>query len=419
MQLIIEIQELFALLSLFNKVSEQMSDSPLNAALRHFEAAEANLIKLEKILTEIELAIPQGIAFGDNPDYETNCRSFNALMNCLPKIGGWKPEIALMDLDDIAQSRLDAKEIGEIECEISVERRIGEPARLLREYRFRFNQKRRELIRDALIILIDFIDENLRNLSRLLIGESETQKNIADPEFETLKNNIAQIEMLLGSTVVKPERWSDLHRHMHFGMLGDLHDIIEHDWPNIKAGLSKSLYGEKEPIPVEVDDLEPLVGEKPRGPVATQLKWDQLNEDDFERLIFTLISLEQGYENPEWLMKTNAPDRGRDLSVQRVYIDPLGGTIRQRIIIQCKHWLSKSVSIAEVSALRDQMKLWEPPRVDVHVIATSGRFTSDAVSLIEKHNQSDTALRIEMWPESHLERLLASRPAIIAEFSLR
>ena len=41
------------------------------------------------------------------------------------------------------------------------------------------------------------------------------------------------------------------------------------------------------------------------------------------------------------------------------------------------------------------------------------------VAVIEKQNQSDSALRIEMWPESHLERLLASRPAIIAEFSLR
>jgi hypothetical protein len=65
------------------------------------------------------------------------------------------------------------------------------------------------------------------------------------------------------------------------------------------------------------------------------------------------------------------------------------------------------------------MKLWEPPRVDVHVIAPSGRFTADAVTLVEKHNQSDSALRIEMWPESHLERVLANRPAMIAEFGLR
>lgn len=155
------------------------------------------------------------------------------------------------------------------------------------------------------------------------------------------------------------------------------------------------------------------------GPVATKLLWENLTDVDFERLIFALISSEQGYENPEWLMKTNAPDRGRDLSVYRVHTDALGGTIRQRVIIQCKHWLTKSVGSSEIAMLREQMKLWEPPRVDVHVIATSGRFTSDAVTIIERQNHSDSALRIEMWTESHLERLLASRPAIIAEFSLR
>jgi hypothetical protein len=202
-------------------------------------------------------------------------------------------------------------------------------------------------------------------------------------------------------------------------MLGDLHDIIEHDWPSVKAGLRKSLYGEKEPVPVEVEDLGALVSKRPRGPVATKLQWNRLSDEDFERLVFALISSAHEYENPEWLMKTNAPDRGRDLSVYRVHTDPLGGTIRQRVIIQCKHWQTKSVGPAEIAVLREQMTMWEPPRVDVHIIATSGRFTSDAVAIIEKHNQSDSALRIEMWPESHLERVLASRPAIIAEFSLR
>lgn len=397
-----------------------MNDSPLNAALRHFEAAEANLVKLEKILADIEAAIPSGVAFvGDNPEYENNCRNFYSILQSLPKIDGWKPEIALMDLGDIAQCRLDAQEIGEIECQISIERQISEPSRLLREYRYRFNQKRRELIRDALIELIDSVDGNLRELSKELGKNLESNECIDSPVFDELKSNVAQINTLLGSSVSKPPRWSDLHRHMYFGMVGDLHDIIEHDWPGVKAGLRKSLYGEKEPVPVEIDDLGTLVSKKPRGPVATKLRWELLSEEDFERLIFTLISSEQGYENPEWLMKTNAPDRGRDLSAYRVYVDSLGGTIRQRVIIQCKHWLSKSVGSMEIAMLREQMKIWEPPRIDIHVIATSGRFTSDAVGIIEKHNQSDSALRIEMWPESHLERLLASRPAIIAEFSLR
>lgn len=396
-----------------------MSDSPLNAALRQFEAVEANLVKIEKVLCEIDSAIPQGIAFGDNPEYESNCRSFHALLESLPKIDDWKPIISLMDLDEVAQNRLDAEEVGEVSCIVSVERQIGEPSRLLREYRYRFNQKRRELIRDAIVELIDSIDGNLRELSKLLKDEEEFSETVESQVFDELKNNVAQIDTLLGSSVPKPPRWSDLERHMRFGTLGDLRDIVQHDWPAVKTGLRKSLYGEKEPMPVEVYDLGVLVSKRPRGPVATKLQWKSLDEEGFERLVFALISSEQGYENPEWLMKTNAPDRGRDLSVYRVYADPLGGTIRQRVIIQCKHWLSKSVGVLEIALLREQMKIWEPPRVDVHVIATSGRFTSDAVAVIEKQNQSDSALRIEMWPESHLERLLASRPAIIAEFSLR
>jgi len=398
---------------------DSMADSPLNAALRHFEAAEANLNKAEKVLSEIEAAIPSGIAFGDNPEYEENCRSFGALLASLPTIDGWKPDIALMDLDEIAQNRLDAQEVGEIECMVSVERQIGEPARILREYRYRFNQKRRELIRDALTELIDAIDAHLRELGKLLGEGTPANDTVVAPEFDQLKESVAQINTLLGSSVSKPARWTDLHRHMHFGMLGDLHDIIEHDWPSVKAGLRKSLFGEREPVPVDVEDLGALVSQKPRGPVATKLLWEGLGDEDFERLVFALISSEHGYENPEWLMKTNAPDRGRDLSVYRVHTDALGGTLRQRVIIQCKHWQSKSVGPTEIATLKEQMKMWEPPRVDIHVIATSGRFTSDAVAIVEKQNQSDSALRIEMWPESHLERLLASRPAIIAEFGLR
>ena len=397
-----------------------MSESPLNAALRHFEAAEANLVKAEKVLSTIDASIPQGIVFGDDdPEYEDNCRYFQGLISSLPMIDGWKPSIYLMDLDEIAQSRMDAKEIGDIEAEIHVERQIAEPARILREYRHRFSQKRRELIRDALAELIDSIDANLRTLGKVLDDEAPANAMINDGEFYQLRQNVAQIAMLLGSSVARPQRWSELQRHLGFGMMADLHDIIKNDWPNVKAGLRKSMYGEKEPVPVGVEDLGDLVKAKPKGQVATELKWEGLTDEGFERLIFVLISAEQGYENLEWLMKTNAPDRGRDLSVYRVFVDSLGGTLRHRVIIQCKHWRSKSIGLAEVATLKEQMRLWEPPRVEVCVIATSGRFTSDAVAMIEKHNCSDTALRIEMWPDSHLERLLAARPGIIAEFALR
>jgi hypothetical protein len=131
----------------------EYSDTPLNAALRHFEAAEANLVKAEKTLKALAMAVPNGIAFGENSEHETAARAFEILITSLPKIDGWKPEIFLMD--EIAQSRFDAQEVGEVDCIVSVERRIEEPSRLLREYRYRFNQKRRELVREGLVVAFE------------------------------------------------------------------------------------------------------------------------------------------------------------------------------------------------------------------------------------------------------------------------
>ena len=396
-----------------------MVESALNAALREFEAVEANLIKMQKVLDDALACIPGGIAFGSNPEYDRHTWAFNELLLVLPDIDGWKPCIGLMELDEIAQRRFDAEELGEIELHVSLSQDLEEPQRALREYRYRFDKMRRELVREAVVELIDAVDANVRNLTPLLEQPYEPGDAVDSPEFDELRERTNQIEMLLGSSVPRPPRWRDLNRHAHFGQFGDLRDILLNDWPSARTGLRESMYGDSEPVPVSVSDLSALVSAKPRGPITTKLLWGKLDEEDFERLVFTLISSEPGYENPEWLTNTNAPDRGRDMSVTRVHVDPLSGTTRRRVIIQCKHWLTKSVSPADIALLKEQMKLWEPPRVDACVIATTGRFTTDAVDLIETHNQSDTSLAIEMWPESHLELLLASRPAVIAEFGLR
>ncbi len=395
------------------------TDSPLNAAIRQFELAEANLCKLERLWSEIESEIPGGICFVESADVEDRCRSYAHILEHLPAIDGFKPETVPMDLDTIAQRRLDAAEIGEFECKVSTENAIYTPGRELREYRYHFNRARRRLVRDS-------IEETVKEIDGLLVAlkaspdySADAGANIESEHWETLKTKVDSLVMTLGRDMPTGSRWSDLTRHLRFGQANDLRDIIELDWPDVRKHVYMKMYSEDDPLPVEVSDLGELVKARPTGPIATKLNWSSLDSTDFERLTFALVSNEAGYENPEWLMQTNAPDRGRDISVQRVIVDSLGGTIRHRVIIQCKHWLSKSISVSDISSLRDQMKLWEPPRIDVHVIATSGRFTADAVAFIENHNQSDTALRIEMWAESHLERLLAMRPGMIATFGLR
>jgi hypothetical protein len=325
-----------------------------------------------------------------------------------------------MDLDNIGQSRLDAKEIGEISAEIGVERAIEAPGRELSDYRHRLNKKRRQLIRNAMSDLIAQVDELVHVLHGKIPSDAEINADVEkDSDWEALKNAIQAIETLLGSALPRPTRWSDLWRHLGFGLVQDLRDIVRLDWPAVKSGLTKGLYDKDEPVPVEVDDIGMLAAMQPTGPIATKLKWEGLKDEDFERLVFALISTTKGYENPFWLTRTNAPDRGRDLSVTRVTHDQLSGVFRSHVIIQCKHWLTKSVSVNDVVRLKAEMVLWEPPKVDVLIVATSGRFTTDALDFIEKNNLGDRALRIEMWAESHLERLLAERPALIAEFGLR
>lgn len=394
-------------------------ESPLNAALRQFELAEANLVKLEQLWKKIEAEIPVGIVFTESPDVENYCRSYAHILEHLPAIDGKKPTTIPLELDEIAQWRLDAAEIDEFESHVSTEKAISAPGRELREYRFNLDRARRQLVRESLEETVAKVDSVLQILRASPDYSKELGSTIEAPEWQTLKQHVDALAMMLGKDLPRKSRWSDLNRHLRFGEPHDLRDIIELDWPDVRAALTSQIFGEHDPLPVEVSDLADLVRARPTGPVATQLAWNTLTPDTFERLIFSLVSAQSGYENPEWLMHTNATDRGRDVSVYRVFADPLGGTMRHRVIIQCKHWLSKSVALADIASLKEQMKLWEPPRVDVHVIATSGRFTSDAVTYVERHNQSDSALRIEMWPESHLERLLAARPALIAGYSLR
>jgi hypothetical protein len=394
-------------------------ESPLNAAIRQFELAEANLVKLERLWAKIEAEIPAGIEFGDSPVVENFRRAYSHILQELPAIDGMKPATLPMDLDEIAQSRLDANEVGEIECRIAVEQHIGTPGRELREYRFNLERSRRQLVRRAVEDKVAEVDSALRILRASPDYSKEPGELVEAAEWPMLKGYVDELAMMLGKDVPRTSRWPDLNRHLRFGQSNDLRDVVEHDWPDVKALVMDQMFGEDDPLPVAVADLADLVRARPTGPVATQLAWSSLTPEDFERLIFMLVSTAAGYENAEWLMRTNAADRGRDISAYRVVADPLAGTIRHRVIIQCKHWLTKSIAVSELAVLREQMKLWEPPRVDVHVIATSGRFTADGVQWIERHNQSDTALRIEMWPDSHLERLLAARPELIATFSLR
>jgi hypothetical protein len=144
-----------------------------------------------------------------------------------------------------------------------------------------------------------------------------------------------------------------------------------------------------------------------------------LDDDGFERLLYDLLRALPDYHNVQWLMHTRAPDRGRDLSADRVLQTSTGEVRTERVIVQAKHWRKRSVGVPELAATLAVVKLWQPPVVRVLVIATSGRFSADAVAWAEKHNDSGTAPFVELWPDSKLETLLAQKPHLAAAHRLR
>ena len=87
-------------------------------------------------------------------------------------------------------------------------------------------------------------------------------ERIVPSEFSALKDAVAEIDTLRGSSA-RPPRWGDLHRHLHFGMIGDLLDIQRYDWPSAKKALRAAFYGEHDPLPVEISDLAEIIASKP------------------------------------------------------------------------------------------------------------------------------------------------------------
>lgn len=391
----------------------------LDAALNQFDRVEANLERLEAVHAQLMSLVPDGIEFGSSPEarqYRELCGAFSEIVAALPPIDGFRITAEPLEREAIAQARLDANEISEPEILISLGRDMDAPIVDIDEYRRRFSGTRRHLVRERLHQLIQEIDELLAPLEPPpeIVEELGTWSEGFD--WERLRTRVAEIRrLLLGGAV--GGRMGDLLRHLSFAEPVDLRDIVNFDWPSVRPDVERQLYSEREPLPVIGTDLADLAASGPSGPVTTALDWAGLDDEGFERLTFNILSDAPGYENPQWLTKTRAPDRGRDLSVDRIAADSLGGTRRSRVLLQCRHWPGRSVGPTDAADIVAKAQLWMPP-FDIVVIATTGRFSTDGVAWIEQHNLSHR-LQVEMWPDTHLEMVLATRPALVEAFGLR
>ena len=387
----------------------------LDELLQAMDRAAANLSKLDDVWERAQPMLPSGPSRGSSREYEDLRRRWTALRGGLPPIDGWTVTDELPDADAVGQEFIDYADCGE--PPFALLNQLEEPGKQLDEYRFRLAQARRRAIRDRLCELRTTVGETLLRVIESVPRDSTDR--LDDPGTRLIADAISEIEQLLGDTTERKGRWGDLHRHMHFGQGHDWHDIVEFDWPSVRADIEAASLSQSGPLPVPDIDLGAAASARPTGGVTIGLAWDSLDADGFERLLFDLLRSFPRYQNVEWLMKTRAPDRGRDLSAERILEDD-GGTVRnERVIVQAKHWSTTSVGPTDVATTLAALSLWEPPVVRALVLATSGRFTADAVAVVEKHNTAGKLPYIELWPDSRLETLLSQRPDLIASYGLR
>lgn len=387
----------------------------LDDLLNALDRSAANLAKLEAVWERAAPFIPHGPARGSHPEYDDLSRTWNDLLVGLPKIDGWTITDALPDIDEVGAALIDYMEIGE--PAFSVWEASEQPERDLAEYRFRLNRARRRAARQRLQELVALVEATLARL--LSAAARDSQDRLEGLEVEVLSNAIGEIERLVGDTAERRGRWSDLHRHMYFGQGHDWQDVRDFDWPSVKADIEAAAFSDADPLPVPDMDLGEAASGRLTGRATIALPWERLTDDGLERLLYDLFRDLPDYQNVQWLMHTNAPDRGRDLSVERVLRGSTGAVRTERVIVQAKHWLKKSVAPADVSATLTAVKLWEPPVVRGLIVATTGRFTADAVAWAEQHNDRGGVPFIDLWPESTLETLLAQKPHLAAAHGLR
>lgn len=389
----------------------------LDALLRQFDIASANLARLDQVWERASSLIPDSIQFGSDPEYDELSRQWADLVAALAPIDGWQVSGTLLDLNELGQWRFDVMEAGNEPSDlIAIQDGIEGPGRELAEYRYHLRRARRGAVGRAAEELMTEIDQMLP----LIIAEHERDRQpISDPRWLRLGEAFRELDRLVGDAVSRRGRWEQLRRHLAWSQGQDAHDIAIADWPSVKLDVEAAVYPDVDPLPGAEADLGVAAREHLSGGVLVQLAWEVLTDERFERLLFDILRTAPDYENVQWLTRTNAPDRGRDLSADKISRDSTGLMRKERVIIQAKHWLTKSVSATDVNDIVGQCQLWEPPAVHFLVIATSGRFTSDAVDWIEKHNLAAKRPFVDLWPENRLESLLAANPHIAVAHGLR
>lgn len=389
----------------------------LEKILSAFDRAQANVDRLQSVWDRAREFIPTGPAAGSNPEYDNHARAWSDLIGALPAVDGYRISAELPDIDHIGRSFLGYAEISE--HPFSVWEEIERPERELAEYAYRLGRARRRAVRERLEVLTGRVGVLLGDIKDHVDRAAlDRSARLETRETQEVAKAVDEIERLIGDSSERTGRWGDLHRHLRFSEPHDWDDIRSLDWPSVLEDIEAAGFADTDPLAIDIDDLGAAASGDISGKATSALNWDAVSDAAFERVLFDLLQAFPAHHNVKWLTKTNAPDRGRDLSFDRSIETPTGEVRTESVMVQAKHWRSKSVPPDELAKVVAQAETW-PSAFHVVIVATSGRFTTDAVTWAEKRAKSGSRPDVELWCDADLERLLARHPSIAAAHGLR
>ena len=392
----------------------------LDNAIEELNKVAANLELLTKKWNEIKILLDFPARghweLENKQQYEYANLEFNELLAGIPKIGENEIYNLIPDYDYVSQGGRDANELQEADMFTSFYSEIYGQESNISNYEYVLKRERRKLILNQVENCINDVDDILNSL-KFILKERGLENALKPEEINPLRHKILQIDNLMGDSVERPPNWSDLQRHLGFGQVVDLSDILLNDWPSIKPAIKSAFRGD-DPFKINTKDIKDLVDNADKsGEIATGLNWAAITPDQFERLCADLLEASKGWENVEWNTSTNASDRGRDISAFSVIHDETRGTIREKAIIQCKHLIKTNVSPKDIKNIPNiSLTHYD---VDLYIIMTSGKVTDQVTQIVDSWNEKNQKPSVSIWVDWKLEQLLVKHPEIIKAYGLR
>lgn len=386
----------------------------LRQLLDYFARTEKNLHQLQTILDRALPMIPNGPEVISSVEYEDLQRQWKAGIAQVPPINGFRITEELPAIEAIGWAFIESAEIGV--TPLSALEAVNLPGRQLAEYRFRFGVAKRRLVKQRVEELVSEVERCITEIAQT--ANIDSREPIIDDRTESVKGAIDEIEILLSDRLSENGRWSDLRRHLGYSESHDWIDIKMQDWPSVKTDIVEAMC--ISPDPLEVPDLDlGVLAKNPAGtPSTLGFDWSRISYQDFERLLFDLLSSLEGYENVQWLTDVNAPDRGRDIYLDRTLRDASGSCRIEKVIVQAKHYPERSIQPHDILKAISATDSWIGAPVNWVILATSGNFTDTAIDTVHGRNLRGTP-QIETWNRSFLERLLNQHPQLIDDYGLR